>query len=67
MAAAVAAPAVETTAAVEPAPESVGGESAIEAAEPLATELSGLMPLFVLGGRPADAGPAPARGTRSRG
>src|SRR6266849_9153213 len=72
VAATMAAPAVETTAAVgaaasdgaaaEPAPESVGGEPAVEAAQPLPAQLSGLMPLFVLGGRSAEAGPAPARG-----
>jgi hypothetical protein len=63
--------AVETAATVETATESAavrsscesaGTESSIEVAEALLAQLSGLMRPFVLGRRPADAGPAPAPG-----
>ena len=56
-------PSVETTsesAAVKSAPESVGLSSPVETAQALLAQLSGLMPLVVLGRRPAEAGPVPA-------
>src|SRR5436853_5622993 len=58
-------PSVETTsasAAMKSAPESVGLSSPVETAQALLAQLSGLMPLFVLGRRPAQAGPVPAPG-----
>jgi len=42
--------------------ESVGTESPVEIARALLAQLSGLMRLFVLGRRPAEASPAPAPG-----
>src|SRR5713101_6593745 len=55
--------AVETateSAAMRSSPESVGTESPVEVAEALLAQLSCLMPLLVLSGRPAEAGPPPA-------
>src|SRR5438445_3487522 len=57
--------AVETaseSAAARSFPESVGTESPVEVAQTLPAHLSGLMPLFVLCRRPAEAGPPPAPG-----
>src|SRR6266851_7996221 len=65
------APTVESATAVETATESaamrsssesVGTESPVEVAEALLAQLSCLMPLLVLSGRPAEAGPPPAAG-----
>src|SRR6266436_3229087 len=58
-------PSVETTSestAMKSAPESVGLSSPVETAQALLAQISGLMPLFVLGRRPAEAGPDPAPG-----
>src|SRR5437899_8680853 len=66
-----AAPTMDPATAVEPASESaaarssresVGPDSPVEIARALLAQLSGLMRLFVLGRRPAEASPAPAPG-----
>src|SRR5713226_5924331 len=56
------APTVESATAMETSSESVGTESPVEVAEALLAQLSCLMPLLVLSGRPAEAGPPPAAG-----
>src|SRR5437867_4013359 len=64
-AAAVPTAAVETaseSAAARSFPETVGAESPVEVAQTLPAYRSGLMPLFVLRRRPAEAGPAPGPG-----